>query len=420
MSASSALKRRYVVPGRVELVGKHVDYAGGRSLTCAVDLAITAEVSALRDAIIRVRDADRRGLVEVPLRADSARVHGAPLWSSYVVAVARRFARDFSRAGIGVDVSLKSRLPASAGLSSSSALIVAIATALVDANDMEHDPRWREMVPDAVARAEYFGAMETGAPFADSPGDDGVGVRGGAQDHVALVCAEAESVGQFSYLPARLERRIPWPAEYQLAIGVSGVTATKSGNARARYNRASDATRALLRLWNAATGRTDPTLAHALDVDSGAIAQLTWLASQGTEEFDAGFLTRRLAQFNEEVGTIVPRVGDALRDRDFSALGPLVDRSQELAEGALENQIPETIFLARSAREHGATAASAFGAGFGGAVWAMVPNVNSSAFLDDWRARYAAAFPKRAAHSKWLLTRPGLPARETTTPDEAP
>ena len=35
--------RRYVVPGRIELVGKHVDYAGGRSLTCAVDRAITVD-----------------------------------------------------------------------------------------------------------------------------------------------------------------------------------------------------------------------------------------------------------------------------------------------------------------------------------------------------------------------------------------
>jgi len=37
--------RTYVVPGRVELVGKHVDYAGGRSITCAVDRGITATSS---------------------------------------------------------------------------------------------------------------------------------------------------------------------------------------------------------------------------------------------------------------------------------------------------------------------------------------------------------------------------------------
>ena len=35
---------RELIRGRVELVGKHVDYAGGRSLTCAVDRALTATV----------------------------------------------------------------------------------------------------------------------------------------------------------------------------------------------------------------------------------------------------------------------------------------------------------------------------------------------------------------------------------------
>ena len=44
--------------------------------------------------------------------------------------------------------------------------------------------------------------------------------------------------------------------------------------------------------------------------------------------------------------------------------GSLVDRSMALATTALGNQVPETIYLARRARELGAVAASAFGAGF--------------------------------------------------------
>ena len=46
-----------------------------------------------------------------------------------------------------------------------------------------------------------------------------------------------------SYLPARLERRIAWPDDYAIAIGVSGVHATKTGNAKAAYNRLADAMR---------------------------------------------------------------------------------------------------------------------------------------------------------------------------------
>lgn len=404
--------RRYVVPGRVELVGKHVDYAGGRSLTCAVDRAITAHARPLDAPVIRLRDEARRGSVEVPLVAGVERVKGTPRWSSYVVAVARRFARDFPRARRGVELELASTLPPSAGLSSSSALVVAVATALFDANRMEDDREAGAIIGDPLARAEYIGAMETGAAYASFPGDEGVGVRGGAQDHVAIVCAHEESVGQFSYRPARLERRVPWPTEYSLAIGVSGVTATKTGNARARYNRVADSTRALLRAWNAMTDRDDDTLAGALASAPDAGDRLARLAEQGVEQFDGAYLGPRFAQFREEIEVVVPGVGDAMRDRDFAALGTLVDRSMAMAEYALRNQVAETSHLARTARERGAVAASAFGAGFGGAVWAMVRTTDADAFLESWRADYLATYPHRTEHALWLLTRPGGPARE--------
>jgi len=406
--------RRYVVPGRIELVGKHVDYAGGRSLTCAVDRAITVDARPLDEPVIRVRQQSQRGAVEVALLPGVERTRRSARWSSYVVAVARRFARDFPDALRGVELLVASDLPRSAGLSSSSAFVVAIATALMDANSMEDDPAGRAIFADPLARAEYFGAMETGAPYADFPGDAGVGVRGGAQDHVAIVCARAESVGQFAYLPARLERRIPWPAEYSIAVGVSGITATKTGNARARYNRVADSTRALVRAWNEATGRADVTLADALASAPDAGERLHRLAEQGAEEFDGDYLGPRFAQFREEVEVIVPGVGDAMRDGDLAALGAFVDRSMAMAEQALSNQVPETSFLARAAREGGAVAASAFGAGFGGAVWAMVRTADADAFVAAWRAAYADAFPRRAARAHWLVTRPGGPARAET------
>ena len=406
------MTRHYVVPGRVELVGKHVDYAGGRSLTCAVDLAISAQATSVDEPVLRVRDTSRRGEVVVPLLAGVERSSGTARWSSYVVAVARRFARDFPDARVGVDLRLSSSLPRSAGLSSSSALIVALATALVDANRMEQHAQWRAAIPDLVARAEYFGAMETGAAYGPFAGDDGVGVRGGAQDHVAIVCAAEESVGQFSYLPARLERRIPWMKKYSLLVGVSGVKATKTGNARARYNRVSDSTRSLLSAWNAATRRSDATLAEALASAPDAAPRLAALAEQGTPDFPGSYLAPRFAQFREECESIVPGVGDALRDLDLGALGALVDRSMELAVMGLGNQVPETIALVRIARELGAVAASAFGAGFGGAVWAMVPESGGTEFLEEWRARYIESFPERAEASQWILTRPGGPARE--------
>src|SRR5206468_6712898 len=119
-------------------------------------------------------------------------------------------------------------------------------------------------------------------------------------------------------------------------------------------------------IWRAATGRADPTLAAALASRPGAHAELGALADGRSPGLRA-----RLEQFLAECGEIIPGAGDALLRGDLDALGDLVDRSQAGAERGLGNQIAETIHLQRSARRLGAAAASAFGAGFGGSVWAM-------------------------------------------------
>ena len=383
MSAPRAETREYFVPGRVELVGKHVDYAGGRSLTIATELAIHARATAIDKPVIRLRRTAGEVAMDVALSPNTTATGLRS--SAYVTAVARRFARDFPQAGRGVAVELQSNLPTSAGLSSSTALVVTLAMAFVDANDLANDECWRAAVPTPIAFAEYVAAIETGEAYGDFPVDGGVGVRGGAQDHVAIVCAEVGSAGQFKYLPAQLERRVPWPEDYVIAIGVSGVHATKTGNARAAYNR----------------------LADAMRPNGG------WKMEDGRSKMDdasAEVLERR-AQFREETDVIVPGVGDAIRNRDWSKLGSLVDRSQSLAETVLRNQVVETIHLARSAREHGAIAASAFGAGFGGAVWAMVQREEADRFLAAWRAEYERAFPAKRARAKWALTYPAGPAR---------
>jgi galactokinase len=374
------MTREYIVPGRVEFVGKHVDYAGGRSLTCAIEAAIHATATPIAEPVLRVSDGRRRDVVSARLAAEGparGNTRGA-----YAAAVARRLARDFPRAQRGVEVMLRSNLPASAGLSSSSAMVVALAMSLVDANDLDNDAAWRAAVPTPMARAEYFAAMETGAPYGAFGGDEGVGVRGGAQDHVAIVCAREGEVGQFRYLPARAERFVAFPDECLIAIAVSGVHAAKRGNARAAYNQLSDAMRGF--------------------------------AVSGFPDDPPRELAERVAQFREETDVIVPGVADALSNRDFGALGALVDRSQWLAERVLGNQVRETVFLARSARENGALAASAFGAGFGGAVWALVLRDDATRFVAGWRARYESAFPSRRARARWILTGAAGPARRSS------
>ena len=179
--------RRYVVPGRVELVGKHVDYAGGRSLTCAVDLAlIDGETLSELGAARRCRSGARE------CRHAARRRRRAPTgaaWSVYVAAVARRFARDFPHFRRGVSVRMSGDLPVGAASAARARSSSRSATALVRCESMRRTmTQWSRAISNSLARAEYFAAMETGAPYGPFAGEAGVGVRGGAQDHVAIIC----------------------------------------------------------------------------------------------------------------------------------------------------------------------------------------------------------------------------------------
>ena len=64
-----------------------------------------------------------------------------------------------------------------------------------------------------------------------------------------------------------------------------------------------------------------------------------------------------------------------------------------MAEEALENQVPQTVWLATRALALGAAGATAFGAGFGGAVWALVTSrSDADEFAKAWTTSYAAEF----------------------------
>ena len=57
----------WFVPGRIEVLGKHTDYAGGRSLLCAVGRGFCVAASPRDDRVLRILDAGRRLEAEVPL-----------------------------------------------------------------------------------------------------------------------------------------------------------------------------------------------------------------------------------------------------------------------------------------------------------------------------------------------------------------
>lgn len=396
----------FVVPGRIEVLGKHTDYAGGRSLLCATEQALAAAAVPRDDDVVLVTDVLLGKTVQLRLSPTLPVPEG---WGRYPAAAARRLARDFPAARAGATVAFASDLPAAAGMSSSSALIVATFLALAAANRLESDARWAGLHADPERLAGYLAAVESGGGFEGLDGDVGVGTQGGSEDHTAMLCARADALVQYAFAPVRFERAVALPPGYGFAIAASGVRAEKAGAARERYNGASSLMRRAAELWREATGLAHPTIGLALDSAPDAADRLREaLASAPAPERDA--LTRRVEHFIAEDRAIVPAAGDALVRGDLALFGELADRSQALAEGLLGNQVEETVHLARSARELGAAAASAFGAGFGGSVWALVADEAADDFRERWRADYLRRFPARKFEAQFFATRAGPPA----------
>ncbi|MEO5762772.1 MAG: galactokinase, partial [Vicinamibacteria bacterium] len=238
----------------------------------------------------------------------------------------------------------------------------------------------------------YLGSVESGRPFRQFGGESGVGVSGGSQDHTAILASEAGRVCQFAYAPARYEGAAELPRDVTFVIGVSGVIAQKTGSARAAYNRAAGLSGAVLDAWRVATSRDDATLYEAAASSSDAPGRIRGALSIPRGDFEHADLLARFDQFFDETFLIIPKAFAALSRQDLKTFGDLVDRSQGGAEKGLSNQVAETIALARSARSLGAHAASAFGAGFGGSVWALVNSSDADAFSTEWERAYRQRF----------------------------
>jgi galactokinase len=405
----------WFVPGRVEVLGKHTDYAGGRSLLTTLERGFCMIGVPRGDGQIRMIDARSGESAAFPLSPELVVERGG--WPVYPMTVARRFARNFPESGLGADIAFASNLPPAAGMSSSSAFLVATFKLLAALNGLPSTARYRHTFRTTEELADYLAAVENGSSYGALQGDRGVGTQSGSEDHIAILCGRPGELVQYRFAPVQFQRAIPFPRGYVLAFGATGVLAEKTGDALEKYNRLSRLARQVAELWNAGTGRSDPNMAAALASSPDALQRMReTIAAAPSPPEEPALLLDRLNQFAAESEEIIPAAGDALLAGQVGQFGMLVERSQEGAERLLRNQVPETEALVRSARSLGAAAASAFGAGFGGSVWALVRRDVADDFRAAWRAAYVEDFPTHADAAEFFLSAAGPPAQSILDP----
>lgn len=400
------------VPGRVEVFGKHTDYGGGPSLVGALSRGFLIAGRRRDDGIVRVFDSGDGSSFELDLTPGTAQPAEIIGWRRYVNMLARRLARDFPGAPIGADLALGSDLPRASGMSSSSALVVGVANALITLAGIDQRRDFKAAIPTRADLGGYFGCLENGLTFGPFPGDGGVGTFGGSEDQTAILCSQPGTLSAFTYMPVRHVADVAMPAAWAFVFASSGIAAEKAGRAQALYNRASLGVRALIDLWRLHAGPLESLTAAMAGNPAVEGSLRTLIDAHAVDGWSRDELHTRLSHFAREI----PRVGEAVAafERvDADALGRLSADSHRDADQLLRNQLPETNALVTLAREHGAFAASAFGAGFGGSVWALVDlsslGQSPADFGEAWLKSYRGNFPDHAAKSTHFAARPGIP-----------
>jgi galactokinase len=124
-----------VAPGRMNIIGEHTDYNQGWVLPAAIDRHVAVALRLRRDRLVALRS--DRYQAAVDLDGLPSRRQGN--WADYLIGVAREI-DDHHGAGPGFDVFVASDLPVGSGLSSSGALEVATAVAMLAARGIEMAP----------------------------------------------------------------------------------------------------------------------------------------------------------------------------------------------------------------------------------------------------------------------------------------
>jgi len=128
--------RVFRAPGRVNLIGEHTDYNDGFVLPAAIDRCVWAAVSPRRDSRLIVRSTNFPGAVEIDLEETNPRA--AHHWGDYIYGVAVMLTRAGHRLR-GANLLIRGDVPIGAGLSSSAAVEVATALALLENSGLTLD-----------------------------------------------------------------------------------------------------------------------------------------------------------------------------------------------------------------------------------------------------------------------------------------
>jgi galactokinase len=365
-------------PGRVNLIGEHTDYNGLPVFPMAIQRDIAILFRARDDERVRLCNVDERYAPREFAIAETIALFARGDWGNYVKCAAQALRRR-ARIARGIDAALHGDIPPAAGLSSSSAMVVASALALLRANEIEIE---RTELMSLLAEAERY-----------------IGTQSGGMDQAISLGGRKGEAVMIEFDPPRLTN-VPVPCDWRFVIANTLVRAEKSGAAQIGYNERTRECRAALselersraaveavRRGRSARNRSGaegsaPRRAEGLAPrsDEHEARPMTYVdlvrdvSLESLLEIANGSLRDPLRRRFRHVVSEGQRVDEARRamlSNDIAAFGRSMNDSHASLRDDYEVSCPELDRLVDVARSAGAQGARLTGAGFGGCIVAL-------------------------------------------------
>ena len=354
-------------PGRVNLLGAHVDYNEGWVLPGAIDRAVLVAAGRRSDSLLHIESLDLGGYVEIELSTilESNPVSkDGPSWSNFPFGVAWVLG-NLGWKLPGMNAVFMGDIPIGAGVSSSAAVEIAFIMAFEYLSDSVLSGRQRAEVGQRVEN-EYMGV-------ASGIMDQYASVHGKAEKLILLDCRSIE------------HELVALPSQVGVIVADSGV---RRELVSSEYNLRREQCQQALSILQ----QDLPDIKALRDVSIEEFHQLSMKLPQT--------LRMRSQHVIEECARVLEGV-EALENGDLEHFGDTIIRSHISSRALYQVSINELDALAEAAWDlPGCFGARLTGAGFGGCVVAIVDRESS----DDVSRVMSDAFNSRFGHNPTIFT----------------